>query len=96
LNQYLLPGGGLLLLLVPGPTLPSLDGLRDIVPLLMPVVVPDFILLDLVDFMCVLVPPLMPGAGCVCADAIVVAPTSDAATRTDIISLDRMKDILLG
>jgi len=46
----LLPVDGALLLLVPGPTLPWLDGLRD-VPRLMPVVAFDFVLLDLVDFM---------------------------------------------
>jgi hypothetical protein len=67
----------------------------------MPVVAPDFILLDDFIFVLLLVPgPTLPsleapGAGCTCADAIDVAPINDAATRTESASLDRMKDILL-
>jgi hypothetical protein len=37
-----------------------------------------------------------PGADDVCAEAIAVAPTSEAATRTGSASLDRMKILLFG
>src|ERR1700738_2433054 len=68
-------------------------------PELIPVVVPDFILLCFIlpDFIVVsgapgpTLPSLdAPGAGCVCADAIVVVPKSAATTRAEIASLDRM------
>src|ERR1700682_5420607 len=73
-------------------------------PELIPVVVPDFILLCFIllcfilpDFILVSVAPGptlpsldAPGAGCVCADAIVVVPKSAATTRAEIASLDRM------
>src|SRR5712664_2533566 len=68
-------------------------------PELIPVVEPDFILLCFIlpDFILVSVAPGptlpsldAPGAGCVCADAIVVAPNSAATTRAGIASLDRM------
>jgi hypothetical protein len=99
---YRPPGFEPELLFVPGPTLPSLDGLCAADPLVMPfplipVVVPDF---TLPDFILVLVPvepgPTLPsleapGAGCICADAIVVAPINDAATKAESASLDRMK-----
>jgi hypothetical protein len=54
-----------------------------------PVVVPGF-MLDLL----VSVPALpsldAPGAGCICADAIAVAPNSEAIRRAKIASLQRM------
>jgi hypothetical protein len=73
---------------------------------LIPVVVPDFILLcfTLPDFILewVVVAPGptlpsldAPGAGCVCADAIAVAPNSEATARAEIASLDRMRNLLL-
>jgi hypothetical protein len=37
-----------------------------------------------------------PGAGCVCADAIAVAPNKDITTRAETASLDRMRKISLG
>jgi hypothetical protein len=72
---------------------------------LIPVVVLDFILLDFIlpDFiLCgvLVVPgptspwPDAPGAGCVCADAIVVAPKSEAIARAEIASLNRMGNLL--
>jgi hypothetical protein len=73
---------------------------------LIPVVVPDFILLDFIlfilpDFILVSVAPGptlpsldAPAAGCVCADAIAVAPNSEATTRAEIASLDRMRCLL--
>jgi hypothetical protein len=74
-------------------------------PELIPVVVPDFILLVLVlpDFIldCGVAPgPTLPsldapGAGCVCAEAIAVAPSIEATTRAEIASLDRMRNLLL-
>jgi hypothetical protein len=73
--------------------------------LLIPVVVPDFALLDVIFLVFILVsvaagaavPSLeAPGVDCVCADAIVVAPTSEAATITESASLDRMKILLFG
>src|ERR1700704_4496990 len=87
----------------PPPTLPWPDGLRAsprLVLELIPVVVPDFILLDFIlpDFILVSLAPGptlpsldAPGAGCVCADAIAVAPNSEATTRAEIASLARMK-----
>lgn len=60
-----------------------------------PVVVPDFIL-DLVAPGPTLPSLDAPGAGCICAEAIVVAPNSEATTRAEIASLDRMKNLLLG
>src|SRR5260370_362290 len=36
-----------------------------------------------------------PGAGCICADAIAVAPNNEATTRAEIASLDRMGILLL-
>jgi hypothetical protein len=74
-----------------------------------PVVVPAFILLDfiLVVFIlpdCILglvapgptLPSLdAPGAGCVCADTIAVAPNREATTRAEMASLDRMRNLLL-
>jgi hypothetical protein len=74
-------------------------------PPLIPVVVPDFILLDFIlpDFILELVAPGptlpsldAPGAGCVCADAIAVAPKSEATTTAEIASFDRMRHLLLG
>jgi hypothetical protein len=68
--------------------------------LLIPVVVPDFALLDVTFLVFILVPEVAgaalssleaPGAGCVWADAIMVVPTSEAATMTESASLDRMK-----
>jgi hypothetical protein len=95
-KRYLAPA----LLPVSGPTLPWPDGLR-VVPLLIPVVAPDFILLDFIifpDFILVPVAPGptlpsldAPGAGCVCADAIAVAPNNEATTRAEMASLDRMR-----
>jgi hypothetical protein len=95
-KPYLAPA----LLPVSGPTLPWPDGLR-VVPLLIPVVAPDFVLLDFIifpDFILVPVAPGptlpsldAPGAGCVCADAIAVAPNNEATTRAEMASLDRMK-----
>jgi hypothetical protein len=74
-------------------------------PELIPVVVPDFILLVFVlpDFILEWVvasgptlPSLdAPGAGCICAEAIVVAPSIEATTRAEIASLDRMRNLLL-
>jgi hypothetical protein len=70
---------------------------------LIPVVEPDFILLDFIlpDFILVSVAPGptlpsldAPGAGCVCADAIAVVPNSEATTRAEIASLDRMRCLL--
>ena len=69
-------------------------------PELIPVVVPVFILLCFIlpDFILVSVAPGptlpsldAPGAGCVCADAIAVAPNNEATTRAEMASLDRMK-----
>jgi hypothetical protein len=37
-----------------------------------------------------------PAAGCVCADAMVVTPTNEAATRAASASLDRMKEFSLA
>jgi hypothetical protein len=73
---------------------------------LIPVVVPDFILLcfTLPDFILewVVVAPGptlpsldAPGAGWVCADAIAVAPNNEATARAEIASLDRMRNLLL-
>jgi hypothetical protein len=73
---------------------------------LMPVVVPDFVLLVFIfcDFVVEVVAPGptlpsldAPGAGCccVCADAIAVAPKSEAITRAEIASLDRMRNLLI-
>ena len=98
--QYLPP------LLGPEPMLPWPDGLRAflwelVVPLLIPVVVPDFIFI-LPDFILVLLAPGptlpsldAPGAGCVCADATAVAPNNEATTRAEIASLARMGNLLL-
>src|SRR3981081_1938420 len=97
---YLLPLLLPALMSEPGPALP--DGLRKspfLEPELIPVVVPDFILLcfTLPDFILVPVAPgppcparAAPGAGCICADAIVVAPNSAATMRAEIASLDGM------
>jgi hypothetical protein len=91
------------LLSVPEPTLPSLDGLRALL-LLIPVVVLDFILLDFATLAGFILVPAAPGptlpsldapgAGWVCADAMAVAPNSEAATRAESASLDRMRDLL--
>src|SRR5260370_1292064 len=54
-----------------------------------PVVVPGF-MLDLVASAPALPSLEAPGAGCVCADAIAIAPNSAATTRAEIASLDRM------
>jgi hypothetical protein len=66
-----------------------------------PVVVPDLLDFILLDFMFILVPvasgPTLPsleapGAGCVvCDEAIMVVPNSEATTRAEMASLDRMK-----
>jgi hypothetical protein len=84
-----------------GAALPFLE------PELMPVVVPDFALLDfilsdfaLLDFILEVAGPALssldaPAGGCVCADAIAVAPNNEATTRAEIASLDRMKNLLL-
>jgi hypothetical protein len=73
----------------------------------MPVVVPDFALLVFIlsDFILEWVvgvapgptlPSLdAPGAGCICAEAIAVAPSIEATTRAEIASLDRMENLLL-
>jgi hypothetical protein len=85
----------------PGAALPFLE------PELMPVVVPDFALLDfilsdfaLLDFILEVAGPALssldaPAGGCVCADAIAVAPNNEATMRAEIASLDRMKNLLL-
>jgi hypothetical protein len=85
--------------------LPALSPLLE--PALIPVVELDFILLVFVlpDFIleCVVLvapgptlPSLdAPGAGCICADAIAVAPNTMAATSAEIASLDRMRILLL-
>jgi hypothetical protein len=85
----------------PGAALPFLE------PALMPVVVPDFALLDfilsdfiLLDFILEVAGPALssldaPAGGCVCADAIAVAPNNEATTTAGIASLDRMKNLLL-
>jgi hypothetical protein len=73
---------------------------------LIPVVVPDFVLLVFIfcDFVVGVVAPGptlpsldAPGAGCCCvwADAIAVAPKSEAITRAEIASLDRMRNLLI-
>lgn len=80
-------------------------------PLLEPALIPDvevdFVLLVfvLVDFIFEWVVPVAPGptlpsldapgAGCICADAIAVAPNTKAATSAEIASLDRMRILLL-
>lgn len=78
-------------------------------PELMPVVVPVFILLDFtwLDFMWLdfilesvapgpTLPSLeAPGAGCIWADAIAVAPNNETTTRAEMASLDRMRYLLL-
>jgi hypothetical protein len=61
-----------------------------------PVVVPRFILLDLILSGAIFEPVSLDawGAGCagsVCADAITVAPNNEAVARADIASLDRMR-----
>lgn len=73
----------------------------------MPVVVPDFALLVFVlsdfilpDFMLEAPGPVLPSldapaVGCVCADAIAVAPNNEAITRVAITNLDRMISLLL-
>jgi len=85
----------------PGAALPFFE------PELMPVVEPDFALLDFIlsdfvlpDFMLAPAPALpsldAPGVvGCVCADAIAVAPNNEAIMRAEIASLDRMRNLLL-
>src|SRR5690349_18699172 len=87
------PGCGPALLLVPGPTLPELDGLADMLLLLllwvapepMPVVVP---FLCLVEVMGLVAPaPTLPsleapGAGCICAKA---PPVDNAMMQADIM-----------
>lgn len=60
-----------------------------------PVVVPGF-MLDFVASAPALPSLEAPGAGCVCADAIVVAPNSAATMRAEITSLDRMAISSLG
>jgi hypothetical protein len=85
-----------------GAVLPFLE------PELMPVVVLDFALLVftlsdfiLPDFMLEAPGPALPSldapgvVGCVCADAIVVAPNNEAITRAEITNLDRMISLLL-
>jgi hypothetical protein len=74
---------------------------------LIPVVVPDFILLVFIlpDFILEWVVGVAPGptlpsldapeVGCVCAEAIVVAPSIEATTRAEIASLDRIGNLLL-
>src|SRR6202012_5245568 len=73
----------------------------------MPVVVPDFALLDfilsgfvLVDFILEASGPTLPSLDapvvyCVCADAIAGAPNNEAITRAESASLDRMRKLLL-
>src|ERR1700710_1468818 len=97
---YFPPGAGPLLLFVPGPTLPSLDGLRAAlpfwepfipVPVVMPAPVePDFILEPAAAPGPTLPSLDAPGAGVFCADAIAVAPNSEVMTRAEIASLNRM------
>jgi hypothetical protein len=77
-------------------------------PELIPVVVPDFALLVLVlpDFILEWVVGVAPGptlpsldapaAGCVCAEAIIVAPSIEATTRAEIASFDRMRNSCSG
>jgi len=84
-----------------GAALPFLE------PELMPVVVPDFVLLVFIlsgfilpDFMLEAPDPALPSldapvAGCVCADAIIVAPNNEAIATAAITSLDRMISLLL-
>src|SRR4051794_31631307 len=82
--------------LVPGPTLPWVDGLRESLFLsrwFMPVVAPGFIILPVLSL--VAPGPTLPcvdapGAGWVCADATAVAPNSAATTRAESASLDRI------
>jgi hypothetical protein len=71
---------------------------------LIPLVVPLLVFVDFIfsDFILGLVTPGptlpsldAPGAGCVCADTIVVAPTREATTRAGITSLDRMRNLLI-
>jgi len=68
------------------------------------VVVPCFVLCDFILLGAILEPvpalpwPEAPGAGCigsVWADAIAVAPNNEAATRAEIASLDRMRNLPL-
>jgi hypothetical protein len=86
----------------PGAALPFFE------PELMPVVEPDFALLDFIlsdfvlpDFMLDAPGPALPSfdapgvVGCVCADAIAVAPNNEAIMRAEIASLDRMRNLLL-
>jgi hypothetical protein len=73
-------------------------------PELIPVVVPDFILLVFIlpDFILEWVvgpgptlPSLdAPEVGCVCAEAIAVTPSIEATTRAEMASLDRMRNLL--
>src|SRR3954469_4539474 len=90
------------LLSVPGPTLPWPDGFRASpllappMPLLMPVVVPFFMLFDLAVLDLVAPGPTLPsleapGAGCICADATSEEPTSDAMATATTANLDRMR-----
>ena len=76
-------------------------------PELIPVVVPDFALLVFIlpDFILEWVVGVAPGptlpsldapeVGCVCAEAIAVAPSIEATTRAEIASLDRIRNLLL-
>jgi hypothetical protein len=72
--------------------------------LLMPVVLLDFLDDTFLDFVILVLsvapapalPSLeAPAAGCVCADAMVLTPTNEAATRAASASLDRMRNISL-
>jgi hypothetical protein len=83
--------------LVPGPTLPWLEGLREslllLLPWFMPVVVPGFTLRMESDVAPGPTLPWLeaPGAGWFCcADAMAVAPNSDATTMAESASLERM------
>jgi hypothetical protein len=76
-----------------------------LVPELMPVVVLDFILLVFVlpafilEWMVVASGPTLssldaPGAGCVCAKTVVVAPSIEATTGAEMASFERMRNLL--
>jgi len=89
------------LLSVPGPTLPCPDGLRALpllepaIPLFIPVVVPAFILEWVLEWVAPgpTLPSLdAPGAGCVCADALAVAPSREASAIAEIASLVRIRE----
>jgi hypothetical protein len=73
---------------------------RTLIPVVVPVLIlVDFILPDFIPGVVTPGPTLpsldAPGAGCVCADAIAVAPNREATARAEMASLDRMRNLLL-